>query len=181
MSAKGYDVHVDGQINIVGVRTSTQVPNAFDDHMHLVWISKGKWQEKVFVCTTDPGTYWLENPMNVQGTAILVPGQYPVYKWDMHRGKYEALCQRSGKVSVYRDGNKDNVLDWHDSVITEGYYGINLHHAGTASTQVDKWSAGCQVIAKLADWKKAFKIWKSSEADLFTYTLIVEADLEGLA
>ena len=29
-----------------------------------------------------------------------------VYKIDKHQGKYKALCQRNGKVKVYRDGRR---------------------------------------------------------------------------
>ena len=48
-------------------------------------------------CTTLPGLYWLENPMNSKGCAILKEGQYKgVYEIDLHNGKYEAICQRLG-------------------------------------------------------------------------------------
>lgn len=56
-----------------------------------------------------------------------------------------------------------------------GIFGINIHHAGADSQQIDKWSAGCQVFKRLEDFnifinicKKASKIW----GNLFTYTLI---------
>ena len=49
------------------------------------------------------------------------------------------------------------------------------------STQVNKWSAGCQVIASNDDWTKfmkimrqAQKIWRNS----FTYTLIESEDIK---
>tara|TARA_R110002020_G_scaffold170218_3_gene359617 strand:- start:2079 stop:2849 length:771 start_codon:yes stop_codon:yes gene_type:complete len=174
---KGYEVHEDGQCNIIGVRSSQTGANSFDDEIHLVWKSNG-WQHKTYACTCDPGTYWLENPTKVEGTAILMPGQYPVYKWDLHRGKYETLCQRAGTVKVWRDANKDNILD-HSGDPNEGWFGINIHHAGTDSTNVDKWSAGCQVFKRLADWKEAVDIWRNTGADLFTYTLIDDRDLDS--
>ena len=57
--------------------------------------------------------------------------------------------------------------------VHEGIYGINIHRAtsreGGKSVQVDKWSAGCQVIAANNDFKllmevvnKAAKIWGNS-------------------
>ena len=177
---KGYDVYTDGQINTIGVRSNNPISNSFDDEIHLVWVYNELWQHKKYRITTDPGTYCLEHPEvygRAAGTAIMVPGQYRSYKWDMHRGKYETLCQRAAPIRVWRDGNKDNILDYgHDEGI-EGWYGVNLHHAGTNSTRVDKWSAGCQVFARLADWSEAVRIWKASGAELFTYTLITEADL----
>ena len=173
---KGYEVHENGECNIIGVRNSSTQANSFDDTIYLVWKENG-WQQKIYPCTCDPGSYWLENPGRVEGTAILVPGQYPVYKWDMHRGKYETLCQRGGEVKVWRDANKDEVLDHVEGSEVEGYFGINIHHAGTDSTNVEKWSAGCQVFKKLADWEEAVQIWKRTGAETFTYTLIDDKDL----
>jgi hypothetical protein len=116
--------------------------------------------------------------MRVDGTAILMPGQYvDTYKFDLHAGKYETLCQRGGKVKVWRDANKDDVLDHVVGSDIEGYFGINIHHAGTDSTNVEKWSAGCQVFKRLADWEEAMGIWKATGADSFTYTLIDDKDL----
>ena len=182
LKSKGYDVYTDGQINIIGVRSKNPISNSFDDEMHLVWVSNGLWQHKKYRITTDPGQFCLENPEvygSSAGTAILVPGQYPAYKWDLHAGKYETLCQRASTVRVWRDNNRDNILDFgHDGDHgIEGWYGVNLHHAGENSTRVDKWSAGCQVFARIADWKEAVSIWKASGAEVFTYTLITEADL----
>ena len=172
----GYDVFTDGQINIIGVRSNNPVANKFDDEINLVWVENGKWQHRNYPATTDPGSYWLKNPMRTEGTAILVPGQYPVYKWDLHNGNYKALCQRAGNVRVFRDNNRDNIVDWENGDGIEGSYGINIHHAGTNSTQVDKWSAGCQVFARMSDWDEAVAIWEGSKANLFTYTLITEDD-----
>ena len=180
LKAKGYDVYTDGQINIIGVRSNNPISNSFDDEMHLVWVQNELWQHKKYRITTDPGTFCLEHPEvygRAAGTAIMVPGQYRAYKWDMHRGKYETLCQRAAPIRVWRDGNKDNILDYGHDEGVEGWYGVNLHHAGINSTRVDKWSAGCQVFARLADWSEAVRIWKASGAELFTYTLITEDDI----
>ena len=68
--------------------------------------------------------------------------------------------------------------------VHEGVFGINIHRAtaksGGTSTRVDKWSAGCQVIAKNSDFKefmeichKAKDVWGNS----FTYTLIESNDI----
>lgn len=172
----GYEVHENGQCNIIGVRNSDTQANSFNDEIHLAWRNEG-WQHKVYPCTCDPGNYWLENPSRVEGTAILVPGQYvDVYKFDLHAGKYETLCQRGGTVKVWRDSNKDDVLD-HDGAPSEGWFGINIHHAGADSTDVEKWSAGCQVFKRLADWEEAMGIWKATGAESFTYTLIDDKDL----
>ena len=174
----GYSVHENGQCNIIGVRSSNSKANSFDDEIHLIWKQDG-WQHKTYPCTCDPGMYWLEHPSKVEGTAILIPGQYvDTYKFDLHAGRYETLCQRGGTVKVWRDNNRDSTLD-HNGEEDEGWFGINIHHAGTDSTNVERWSAGCQVFKRLEDWEEAVQIWKSTGAEWFTYTLINDKDLDS--
>ena len=146
------------------------------------------WVFCSFKCTTDPGTHWVENVMRKEGVAVLKPGQYRgAYQIDKHRGNYDALCQRGSEVTVYRDNNKDEFYDLSDDNTQTGYFGINIHRAtaraGKTSTQVDKWSAGCQVIASNDDWKtfidicyKAKDVWGNN----FTYTLIESKDINGI-
>jgi len=74
---KGYKVFkAYRKLNIWGIRSKNQSPNKFDDELHVFFNnSKGripKWKHFVFPVTTDPGTYWLNNPMNAQGTACLL-------------------------------------------------------------------------------------------------------------
>ena len=188
---KGYNWFDKGDynLNIVGVRNSAtgdEVTNKFDDKITLSYKVDGEWQFYSFDATTDPGRYWVENIMRVEGVACLKPGQYKSYKIDKHRKSYDALCQRISEVTVYRDSNKDGCYDLDDDNTQTGYFGINIHRAtsreGKKSTQVDKWSAGCQVIASNDDWEefifacyKAEAIWGNS----FTYTLIKSEDIYG--
>ena len=141
---KGYDV------NIIGVRNSKtkgRVTNAFDDCINISYKIDGEWQFHCFKCTTDPGKYWAENIMRKEGVAILKPGQYrKSHKLRLHAGKYLALGQQRD-VTVYRDNNRDDNYDLDENNTQTGLFGINIHRAtkyeGKASTQVDKWSAGC--------------------------------------
>lgn len=164
------------EINIVGVRNDSTVPNKFDDRIYAFYKNdKGKWEGYDFVSTTDPGTYWLQKPMNVDGTAILKAGQW-AYKIGSHRG-YKALNQR-GKVTVIRDYDRNAVLDFNNGKETTGYYGINIHKASATgtSTNVDRWSAGCQVFANATDFSRFLDMVQTSvnkygDSNLY-YTLI---------
>ena len=185
LAKKGYvffDNNTAYNLNIIGVRrVNGAAPNKFDDTMVVVYRNKQKfWEVFTTECTTDPGLYWLEEPMNVDGTAILVPGQYrSVYRRDLHLGKYEALCQRGAEVSVYRDGNRDRRHDMDPSTTDTGYFGINIHKAGRASTQVDKWSAGCQVISRSDEFATFMDLTEEGaerHGNSFTYTLLLETD-----
>ena len=176
---KGYDV------NIVGVRnsdTANKVTNRFDDKITVSYKKNGKWKFFCFDCTTDPGTHWVKNIMSKRGVAILKPGQYrSSHKIRLHQGKYEALGQQK-PVKVYRDGNLDEVYDTDEATIKEGIYGINIHRSNphTESYYINKWSAGCQVFKRIADYDtfmeichKAKDVWGNS----FTYTLLNSSDL----
>ena len=180
-SDKGYDV------NIVGIRNSDthgEVTNKFDDTLTISYKdSDGKWIYNEYKATTDPGSHWEKNLLNKDGVAILKPGQYRgSHKIGLHQGKYEALRQQK-PVKVYRDNNKDGKYDMIEENVHEGIFGINIHKAGkfvNGSTQIDKWSAGCQVLSKESDFnefmeicRKAREIWGNS----FTYTLIESNDI----
>jgi hypothetical protein len=176
---KGYKFFETGDynLNLVGLRRQPGIPNAFDDVMTVSYKIKDVWQFRTFWMTTDPGTYWLQNPSRVDGTAILIPGQYrSCWKLGLHQGKYEALVQNGQPFKVWRDGNKDNTLDYSGKVYSE-VGGLNGHHAGTSSTQVDKWSAACMVLARLKDFEALMdlchkQVAKGKGWDTFTYTLL---------
>jgi hypothetical protein len=177
----------DYNLNIVGVRnsdTKNEVTNRFDDKITLSYKVNGEWQFHSFNCTTDPGTHWVENIMRKEGVAILKPGQYrSSHKIRKHQGRYEALGQQN-PVKVYRDNNRDHMYNLHEDSVQEGLFGINIHratkYAGKKSTQVDKWSAGCQVIASNDDWKLFMKICRKARDtwnNNFTYTLLESKDI----
>ena len=191
VKAKGYKWFTSDNydVNIVGVRnadTNNEVTNKFDDCLTISYKNEnGEWNFHCFEATTDPGSHWTEKQLlNKNGVAILKEGQYRgSHKIGLHQGKYEALRQKK-PLKVYRDGDRDDTYDFIEENVHEGIYGINIHRAtarqGGKSVQVDKWSAGCQVIAANDDFKlfmeicrKARDVWGNS----FTYTLINSNDI----
>lgn len=183
MEAKGYTVLTGGHPNIVGIRNANKVSNTFDDRAFVWWDDKGKEESHYYTITTNPGFYYLENPIaGTKGTAILVPGQY-LNCWELgvHRGKQKALIQTQGQVRVYRDEDKDTALDMIPATIDTGYFGINLHNAGLGDPAViNSWSAGCQVWAfHLAHEKLMAQFAQLAEAGgfkKFSYTLLMQED-----
>lgn len=163
-------------VNLIGVRSNTATANAFDDTFYVVFQdTTGRWVEHRYPCTTDPGLYWLHHPMNVDGTAILVPGQYRgAWVLGQHSG-YEALVQ-DRPVNVWRDRNKDGVLN-RQGAVDNGVFGINIHRASASkpSPTVDKWSAGCQVLQSPTDYATYMDVVRASAkryGPRFTYTLL---------
>jgi hypothetical protein len=178
-SNKTYDV------NIVGVRynhpsVAKKVTNVFDDWLTISFKDEsGNWQFYCWNATTDPGKKGVQQFHNKKGVARLVPGQYRgVWKIDKHQGKYDALCQRLGNVTVWRDANKDLIFE--EKVTDTGIFGINIHKAGQDSQWVENWSEGCTVFKRVKDFdvfmslcKKAAKI----HGNKFSYTLIESTDI----
>lgn len=182
MEAKGYRVFRGGRhdLNIVGIRSAAR-PNRFDD-LIVVFSRHRGWLFWAFPATTDPGAYYLERPINDDGTAILAPGQYrSAYAVGKHRGQYDALVQVR-PVTVFRDKNRDRRMDT-DQLTATGLFGINIHRAtkdGEAEI-VDRFSAGCQVIQNPADFDILMAMARagaSAYGNAFTYTLLDEADLK---
>jgi len=186
LKRKGYAVfdadNKEYNLNLVGVRSGNLKANSFDDMLYMFWLFAGRWRMREYQITTDPGLYWLKNPMNVEGTAILKEGQYKgLWEIGLHKGQYKALVQKN-PCTVIRDANRDDKLNIVGGKEETGTFGINLHraNANVKSKQVDKWSAGCQVFANPEDYRIFMEYCEKARRNFgnsFTYTLMKERDL----
>lgn len=166
------------QLNIVGLRSKSTKSNSFDDEIHVFYTKPdGKWDYHIYPATTDPGTFWLNNPSYQEGTAILAQGQYvDRYAIDKHRGLYEALVQVK-PVTVIRDYDRDAFLDFQNGTRQTGKFGINIHRAESigATKFINQYSAGCQVFQNAEDFTAFMKLCRQHEklyGNKFTYSLI---------
>lgn len=190
MKIKGYKVFSNDRLpynlNLIAIRSKDLQSNTFNDTLHIIWKYDGIWNHLAMKMTTDPGVFYREHPMNVNGTAILVPGQYlHTFALGLYHG-YTVLRQKA-PMRYWRDNDKNVTIDIlpQSQVYTE-IANTHIHHAGVHSTQVDKWSAGCQVLQHSTDLdllvelcKKAqqyYQINKAFESTLFSYTLLDEWD-----
>jgi hypothetical protein len=182
LKSKGYIVYDRPyELNIVGRRSDITKPNSFDDWIYIFYQNNdGDWEGWKAKATTDAGTYWLLNPMQSKGTALLKAGQYvDTYKVDRHNGRYFAVTQRLKPVVVIRDYNRNNVLDFNNGKEESGMFGINIHRADSTGTTktIDKYSAGCQVFENADDFNQFMEMaykQKDLYGNKFTYTLIDE-------
>jgi hypothetical protein len=184
-SKLGYAYFTKGvyNLNIIGVRRDgLSVTNKFDDYLVVLYNTDTVTKRQIYTITTDPGKYYMNNPISKKGTAILVPGQYRGgWKIGKHKNQYQALVQ-TRPVKVFRDTNLDSIYDLKPQTKENGVFGINIHKSNpyVESTLVDKWSAGCQVFSdpkEFASFMKLCKKQKEIFGDSFTYTLINESDL----
>jgi len=107
---------------------------------------RGIYDDALFILTqqataafngnTDPSRYRAGSGTaeSTKGMASLKPGAWFVHRFDLHNGKYLALCQRGGPVTVIRDGKPP----YPDT----GNFGINIHRGGFNTTS----SLGCQTL-----------------------------------
>ncbi len=178
---KGY-VFLTGNhnINLIGIRNSDNITNEFDDILIVVIEVNGGTRIKNFDnFTTDPGNFYVkEKLLNPNGCAIVKPGQYQgLFSIGKHKNDYPALVQ-VGEIIVFRDANKDELIS--KGLEDKGNFGINLHHAFD-SVNVDKYSAGCQVLKSKEDLDYILSLCKLSAktyGNKFTYTLLERKDFE---
>jgi len=176
-------------LNIWGIRSLDLETDKYNDLIGVSWIYGNKVSHHVFNGTTDTGLYYLNNPMNSKGTAIVVHNkQYRgVYALGRHgigtAGEHEALRQVK-PMDYWRDNNRDNYRDIETGQIYTEIAYTNLHSRPPGATMlatIGKTSAGCQVIASPSEFhntfipiiKEAIKYWGNS----FSYTLFFERDL----
>lgn len=184
---KGYIIN-EGilELNIFGIRNSDVNANTFDDLIGVLYKGiNGEWNIVQYPATTDPGEYYRLNPMNSDGTAILIPKQFrKVYKFGKHTG-YPAL-EQIAPMEYVRDANRNKVLDFlYKNIgfkVFKELAKTNIHKAGKNSKLVDKWSAGCQVLANEDDFEELLTVVKDSLANgkpnEFDYTLFQIEDFK---
>lgn len=134
-------------INLFGIRDPSNV-DIFNDCIGIAYSDSGSFICRTFTATTDPGKYYLLNPMTKKGTAILKEGYHKnAFMFGLHKGQYKALIQAS-ELPVYRDNTKDLVLNMDDKTVEKGWFGINLHRGNLYNIidTVGKNGAGCQVV-----------------------------------
>ncbi len=188
MRSLGYAVfYGEYNLNLFGIRSPARESNTYDDLIGCAYQEGTAWRVHYWPATTDPGKDYLENGLE-KGTAILVPGQYRgAYQLGNHgSSQYRALVQTGGPVSVYRDANRDSILDTDSSSpIEAGWFGLNIHASSMdpynetrdkTNYPVGRWSGGCQVHAttsgflemmQLAELQVYHRGW-----DKYTYTLL---------
>lgn len=165
---------------IIGVRSSEDKPNSFDDVFNLM-----KGEELILQTkgTTNPGTPILKGgylKYNKVGAAVVVADEiyYGVWRYGMHLGTIPALRQIR-PILIGRDGDGDSKSSDKNNRTT-GLFGINFHpdqretKIDTRGDErgVDGWSAGCQVLPVFNEYKQFIEAVKD-QTDV-TYCLLNE-------
>lgn len=148
--------------NLVVIRDPSAPLDTFDGLVTLSWTEPGgAWRTVTARAATRPGTHYLREPMNSNGTACLVPGRNPSsHELGLHKGT-PALVQ-TRPVKVWRDGDRDAVLEvGPGDVVHDDATGVNVHECGNPA-----WLAGCIGVpkAELATLLDAFRALQAKRA-----------------
>lgn len=186
IAKKGY-IWYEDKPNIIGIRSTLNVPDVFNDPLCIVYKENGIEKLYTAIITTEPGIAYQKKLLNPKGCWVMMPAQMvDAYAPGLHQGKADHRCLRSvGKIFGLRDANLDGIAGnsgtptWVDGTTV----GANIHGANKAgiTAKVGPWSAGCQVHN---DWKKKEQMMDICEklypkVKKFTYTLVTEKDLES--
>ena len=191
-------------LNIGAIRSKSRNSEKYDDYMFVFrkcpkpanhTVNNPDWQRvyqngyslDIFTCTTNPGTPNMLNPVNPKGAGIIVEGQYKdVYIKGLHKG-YPALVQ-FGTFKVYRDNNKDVILDYNPLTIESAKNtGFNIHRASKwkISEFIGLYSAGCQVHKDVNYFEQVFMYLIDESINegfkFFDYTLFREEQYEEIS
>ena len=127
----------------------------FSDYCAVV--SKGEVVQ-ILNATTKPGRYWVYNPVTaggIKGTGCRKEGQVlgshryestGKRKWGSKAGYFIQIAT----LPVYRDANKDLILDKDIIQKAPSWFGFFCHAMGSGFS-IWNWSAGC-LGAPLAQW-----------------------------
>ena len=168
---------------LYAIRSRSLLVNLWNDILGICYIDKfGNKINLMHHGSTKPGLNWLkEKTGNVNGTAILQPGQYRrCWTIGTHSG-YPALIQsRLGAFNVWRDNNKDGRFDFQGPTYTDAT-GLNMHTESLIhdTDKVGLYSAGCQVREFDKEHFITMNILLLSidkYGDDFSYTLMEERD-----
>jgi len=170
-------------VTLGGIRTNDNESNKFNDWLFASMFTKnGGLMSIVVEGTTDAGLYYRENPINVDGTAIIQHGV-------QHRGAYTYMLKgghkgqeafrQTGPMDYWRDADRNEYLDFDGEEFIQKIFNTNGHDMGTVGEDVNKWSAGCwgsteenmQLLYDMAKIQIAHGL-----GDKFSYALLHQSD-----
>jgi len=190
MQAKNYQISTNPkEYNIVyleGVNEdwtlNKDTPNQFNDRRLVIEVVDGvpkivnHWQ-----ATTEPGSRYTYNPMNLGGAARIKFGQYKAWSVGIHGNSepHEALIQVA-PITVHRDFNKD--FQRTGDKLDTGLFLVNQHYGYDAPVNdIKNASAGCLVGRRREGHREFMSIIKQdrryvANKNYVFYTTVIPGD-----
>jgi hypothetical protein len=150
-----------GELNLVSIRglnrngsLNPDTSFLYNDRFLVFDFFKG-YQPRLlgnFLCTSQPGRYYWNTPLNQDGCAVQVPEKQFRNSWSVgiHKG-YKALVQ-TAPIEVSRGNSR---------IQDVGLFGINIHSVGKGqdysfNDEIEQYSAGCTVLASRQEFDSEF-------------------------
>lgn len=201
LQAKGFFVaRLPGFLNIVYVegadksgRHNADTFNVFNDRRTVFHFdAKGSpVMDLNALCTTEPGRFFTQHPLNPAGAARIAFGQYKSWSVGFHHPeakaprRHEALVQVAN-IQIFRDRNEDGIRPGDKEFKVGAGAGINQHSGlNQPASDIGKLSAGCLVGQNDAEHKKFMKVVKGDPRFVvnhgykFITTVIAGDDLDA--
>lgn len=105
------------------------------------WLSRGDYK-------------WLASPESMEGVAIVQPG---IYDMNVSEHREKPCLRQEGKIKIDRyplvktPSEATKISSYSPGNEMEGNFGILIHRAGSNSSTINNWSAGCQVTKRSSD------------------------------
>lgn len=160
-------------LNFVWERTNFEATNKFTDWLHVCYTDvNGHKQIITIPATTKPGLKGsLLEPVTVEGirgTAVIESPQQVKGGWEFRDTTKEfssyPYFRQVGKVTYWRDGNKDTIIDKINRQIAK-IFGTHWHRMSQNGTYgsglVNNWSLGCMGSPE-PEFKKILEITRKS-------------------
>ena len=173
---KFFVARLPGFLNIVYVegtdkngRHNADTFNVFNDRRTVFHFDKNGTpvMDLNVLCTTEPGRFFTQHPLNPDGAARIAFGQYKAWAVGIHHPeltaprRHEALVQ-VGNISIFRDKNKDGIRPGDKQFTVGSGAGINQHSGlNQPAADIGRLSAGCLVGQNDAEHKKFMKVARS--------------------
>jgi hypothetical protein len=169
----GYPFFTNGDFNLnLGIiRSENRKADLFDDVAYIVYKDSRYFgnEFQIFKCwaTADPGRDHLVNPQfpeaKIGGTAIVAEGFYRgLYSLGWYHGTKALIPVKP--MAVYRDKNRDDMLDLDPKTIQWGNWGTLWHdhlQALDKALRVGRSSAGCFNMQTRKDHERFMSICES--------------------
>lgn len=136
----------EGNPNLIVQRSPEVDAGLEDDLLSLVLFDRGRWVERAWPCSADPGRHFLAHPVHPDGALVLAEGQNRgSHARGLHKGR--AALVQVGPIAFRRDYNRNAILDPGGAVLVEAGHGANVHDDAGLGAEA---SAGCVVAPKAA-------------------------------
>lgn len=173
LRSKGYKIFTRPfELNIIAERSASVRSETFDDRLHVLFRDNmNRWLHHEYEVTTDPSTYYIDNPVVPQGYGFIKKGQYVnAYRKGYHKGR--PALEQVRPITVVRNYDVKGIFRSITGQEQSGLFGNNIHDMKGSMFNA---SAGCIVFSRDHEYQEFLRLVSGHAGiykNAFTLTLI---------